>query len=69
MSHFQEQRKERIQTLQNYVEDETPVEKSKAISEMQIEFGLTESKAEEYLEILEKGDIVEIENEEIKFVD
>lgn len=45
-------RKGRIEAVEKYIEDEKELEKTKLISQMSYELGVTEEKAEEYLETL-----------------
>lgn len=61
----QEQRKERVNALNDMLEAEAPLKSRKVFKEFALEYGLTKEKVKEYLDILnykiEDNQIIEVE--------
>jgi len=64
----QQMKKETYQTIQNYLKNEAPVEKDRMLAELEIEMGLSQEKASEYIETLEKAKRIKIEDGEVTFL-
>lgn len=65
MSNYADQRKERIETLQNYIKNEQPVEANEVIAEGMKTFGLTKSKIQEYIDVLKASNEIEVNDGEV----
>ena len=64
MSHYSEQKKERLNALKSYIADEGPLDIEAVSAEMAIEYGLSEKKFDEYLDTLEAAGHIEVDREE-----
>jgi len=52
MGHFDKQRKKRIQAIKSGIKESEPVEKTEIVAQAQVDFGLSEDKAKEYVKLL-----------------
>lgn len=65
MSYYSDLKKQRMENIIDYVKNENP-EKEKAIAEIEIEFGLSSEKAEEYLnKLVDAGKIKETDQNKL----
>jgi len=69
MSHYAQQRKERINAIKSQIEDEDEIKHKKLLADASITMGISNDKTEEYLETLVDGEYVEIvEEDDVKLV-
>ena len=70
MSNYYEQKRiNRLQNIQKWLRNESPLPLSKAEAEISLNWGVARSTAREYLDLLETADRIAVENEEVTYIE
>lgn len=63
MSYYQNQKKQRLQNILNGIEEDEPVKQEKLVAEMEIQLGLSQDKAEDYIHTLKNAEKVQLNDD------
>ena len=67
-NYYEQQRLNRIQSIQKWINEESPIQYEKARAEICLLYGVSRDTAREYLEMLETAEKIEVgEDEEITY--